>query len=111
MRPGVASEHGVKVEAVHMEGMVDEEALARSGTQLLSDVPLHARITVEAQNVCAFVPVLVTESAGGSGSNSAQPDSDSAKGGKESKERQVLYNVSACVEPGKSGGRGVVVRL
>ncbi len=86
----------------------------KSRTALLKDVPLGARISVAFSGVNAFVPIIVTAGAGGSSpaaATAADEETPShtasrwgcvggASASKEPKERQVLFDVTACVEPG-----------
>ena len=66
----------------------------KSKSALLSSVSKGARIRVEFENVNAFVPVLLANT--GPGESATTPASSSTP-----KERQVLFSVKACVEPGK----------
>uniref|UniRef100_A0A7S3QK67 ABC transporter domain-containing protein n=1 Tax=Dunaliella tertiolecta TaxID=3047 RepID=A0A7S3QK67_DUNTE len=63
------------------------EQQGNNASQLLNEVPREKQVTVTLNNVCAYVPVLVT------------PDSKSSNDGP--KERKVLFDCCGVVEPGE----------
>ena len=84
-------------------------ARSKSRAALLTDVPPASRISVAFSNISAYVPVVVAADTGSLGAtHSSSPggeapkDTEAAaeKASTSSKERQVLFNVTACVRPG-----------
>ena len=74
-------------------------SVPRAAPALLKDVPPQSRISVAFSGVNAFVPVVVAAGLPAPDLPEGKPACSSTTTST-SKERQVLYNVSACVEPG-----------